>query len=85
MTPEQPVEMKSETPSFGMKAVGINFNPAGDHRVNRIKQICANAIDEMQSLRTSTDSPEVKRLASVAITELQGAQMWAVKAITWKD
>ena len=30
-------------------------------------------------------SGEVKRLCSVAITEAQGAQMWAVKAITWKD
>jgi hypothetical protein len=27
----------------------------------------------------------LERLASVAITELQGAQMWAVKAATWKD
>lgn len=71
--------------SFGQKAVGISFNPGGDDRVNRMKQICANAIDEMNALRDSADSPEVRRLASVAITELQGAQMWAVKAITWKD
>jgi hypothetical protein len=28
---------------------------------------------------------ERSRLASVAITEAQTAQMWAVKAITWKD
>ena len=30
-------------------------------------------------------SPEQKRLCSITITELQGAQMWAVKAATWKD
>ncbi len=72
-------------PTFGQKAVGISFNPGGYDRVNRIKQICANAIDEMAALRNSTESGEVKRLASVAITELQGAQMWAVKAVTWKD
>jgi cell division protein FtsL len=30
-------------------------------------------------------SGEHKRLASIAITELQTAQMWAVKAVTWKD
>jgi hypothetical protein len=30
-------------------------------------------------------NPEVKRMASVAITELQTAQMWAVKAITWQS
>jgi len=39
----------------------------------------------MNHLKISTTSPEVKRLASIAITEAQGAQMWAVKAITWKD
>jgi len=39
----------------------------------------------MNELRTNTTSPEVKRLASVAITEAQTAQMWAVKALTWKD
>jgi hypothetical protein len=39
----------------------------------------------MHSLRNTTESNEQKRLASVAITEMQGAQMWAVKALTWKD
>lgn len=41
--------------------------------------------DQMNDLRTSSSSPEVKRMASVAITEMQTAQMWAVKALTWKD
>jgi hypothetical protein len=44
-----------------------------------------NEIDRMHSLRNTTESNEQKRLASVAITEMQGAQMWAVKALTWKD
>ena len=30
-------------------------------------------------------SGERPRLWSIAITEAQGAQMWAVKAATWKD
>lgn len=42
-------------------------------------------LEEMNALRLRTDSQEVKRLASIAITEIQGAQMWAVKAATWKD
>lgn len=71
--------------TFGEKAVGINFNPGGDPEVKKAKQIMADAIDQINGLRATTDSPEVKRLASVAITELQGAQMWMVKAITWKD
>jgi hypothetical protein len=32
-----------------------------------------------------TESGEGKRLASIAITEAQGAQMRAVKALTWRD
>jgi hypothetical protein len=38
----------------------------------------------MNFLRESTESSEVKRMVSIAITEAQTAQMWAVKAITWK-
>ena len=33
--------------------------------------------------REATDSQEVKRMLSIAITDLQSAQMWAVKAVTW--
>ena len=71
--------------TFGQKAVGLSFNPSGDDAVAQCKQRFADAIDQMNDLRTSSSSPEVKRMASVAITELQTAQMWAVKALTWKD
>lgn len=71
--------------TFGQKAVGITFNPSNDNTVNRLKQIYANAIDEINRIRTESEDPEVKRLASIAITEAQGAQMWAVKAATWKS
>lgn len=71
--------------TFGQKAVGLAFNPSGDDAVAKCKQIFADAIDQMNELRNSTESNEVKRMASVAITEAQAAQMWAVKAITWKD
>ena len=80
-------EVNGEIPTltYGQKAVGISFNPSKDSAVHRIKQICANAIDEIDALRKTTESGEVKRMCSVAITELQTGQMWAVKAITWKD
>jgi hypothetical protein len=38
----------------------------------------------MNELRNRS-SGERARLASVAITELQTAQMWAVKALTWRE
>lgn len=75
--------------SFGMKAVGLAFNPSGDERVNKLKTLYAEVIDILADLRAGGPnqeaSPEIKRLASVAITEAQTAQMWAVKAVTWKD
>ena len=71
--------------SFGQKSVGLNFNPSSDIEVTRAKTIFAAAIDQLNDLRNTTTSGEVKRMCSVAITEAQTAQMWAVKAITWKD
>jgi hypothetical protein len=74
--------------TFGEKAVGLTFNPSGDERVLAIKKTYALVIDHLYDLRESEMqlvSPEQKRLLSIAITEAQGAQMWAVKALTWKD
>lgn len=69
--------------TFGEKAVGLSFNPSSNEDVNECKRTFAKAIDQLHDLRSRTQDPEVKRLCSVAITEAQGSQMWAVKAITW--
>lgn len=71
--------------TFGQKAVGLSFNPSNDNNVDKCKRIFAEVIDQLNDLRSETTSPEVKRMCSVAITEAQTAQMWAVKAITWQD
>ena len=71
--------------TFGQKAVGLSFNPSNDDAVSKCKQMFADAIDQMHALRSTSENPEVKRMASVAITEAQTAQMWAVKALTWRD
>lgn len=71
--------------TFGQKAVGLTFNPSNNPQVDNIKREFANTIDQLNTLRSETEDPEVKRLASVAITEAQTAQMWAVKAITWSS
>ena len=70
--------------TFGEKAVGLTFNPSGDPVVHDIKTISASFIDLMHVLRESTQDPERKRMCAIAITEAQTAQMWAVKAATWK-
>lgn len=72
--------------TFGQKAVGLTFNPSGDPTVHACKQAFANLIDMMAEMLTDTEtSPEKRRLANQAITEAQIAQMWAVKALTWRD
>jgi hypothetical protein len=71
--------------SFGQKAVGLTFNPSNNSEVDACKRLFAQAIDQMNVLRQANNSVEIKRMASIAITEAQTAQMWAVKAITWKD
>lgn len=73
--------------TYGEKAVGINFNHGEGGvatQIHTIKQHYANIIDYLNGQRTEERS-ERNRLLSVAITEAQSAQMWAVKAITWKD
>ena len=87
MTPDENVGLGQigRELTFGEKAVGLTFNPSGDTAVTTTKKYFAKIIDDMNSLRSSTEEVEAKRLYSIAITEAQGAQMWAVKAITWKS
>lgn len=76
--PERPL-------TFGEKAVGLTFNPNNDPAVYKCKAGFAALIDQMHELRSKGGQTDTPRLCSVAITELQGAQMWAVEALTWKD
>lgn len=80
MAPEQEREL-----TYGEKAVGLNFNPSKNDAVSLIKSQSAALIDTLNNLREANPSGEVKRQASVAITEVQTAQMWGVKAATWVD
>jgi hypothetical protein len=70
--------------TFGEKAVGRTFNPGNILEVDEIKLDFANIIDTLNDMRTETGDAEVKRMLSLAITDAQTAQMWAVKAVTWQ-
>lgn len=70
--------------TFGERAVGLDFNPSSNPLVTQVKSAYAVVIDQMHNLRESSQDPEIKRMAAVAITEAQTSQMWAVKALTWK-
>ena len=69
--------------TFGQKAVGLAFNPSGDDKVSKLKQLYAEIIDILNDDR-GDNRDERARLSSVAITEAQTSQMWAVKAITFE-
>lgn len=75
--------------TYGEKAVGLTFNPSNNGDVDTIKRLYANIIDHMDDFRKGYikrgDNPEMVRLCSIAITEAQTAQMWAVKAIPWRS
>lgn len=71
--------------SFGERAVGVSFNPSRDPNVDEIKRLYAAIIDHLNYERIRVEPSERARLLSIAITEAQGAQMWAVKGFTWMD
>ncbi len=69
--------------TYGEKAVGLTFNPSNDINVQKVKELYAQIIDLCNDIRGQEKS-EKSRLLSVAITEAQTAQMWAVKGITYQ-
>lgn len=69
--------------TVGETAVGLQFNPSQDPTVKELKELYAKIIDILDADRGS-NRDERARLASVAITEAQTAQMWAVKAVTFQ-
>lgn len=75
--------MNKENLTFGERACGISFNPGGIPVVNAVKKAYAEIVNQLNDIRVNESDPEVKRMCSVAITELQTSQMWAVKAVTW--
>ena len=73
--------------TYGEKAVGLTFNPSGDPDVDRVKKLFAEVIDlcHHKRLLAANRGTEKGRLFAIAVTEAQEAQMWAVKALTWRD
>jgi hypothetical protein len=78
-------QTRGKVVTYGEKAVGLTFNPSGDDDVTRLKRLYAEIIDICDGLRTVASRGEKARLYSIAINEAQTAQMWAVKAVTWRD
>lgn len=74
------------TQTFGQKLVGLTFNPSGDPKVQKAKELCAELAD---LLRDHYEEKEVtfeleSRLFNHAIGEILNAQMNVVKVLTLK-
>lgn len=61
--------------------VGVTFNPSNNEAVDHIKAAAANLIDYLAPIANNRDHPGA-RCASIAMTEIESAAMWAVKAVT---
>lgn len=72
--------------SFGQKLVGLKFNPSGDDKVGKAKQLCADLADMVrdweQERQTSTELEDI--LYHHTIGEILNAQMNVVKLLTLK-
>ena len=68
--------------TLGEKRCHINFNPSSDDKIGTFKRMMADAIDYCNKELMSTEDSEAKRCFSIAMTELETAQMYAVKGIS---
>lgn len=65
----------------GEYRVGISFNPSSNPKVDDFKKRIAVLIDDLNDYAVHRDKPGARE-ASIAMTELESAAMWAVKAVT---
>ena len=69
--------------SLGQYRVGTSFNPSANPLVDEIKKQAAALIDLIDGIQIATDPPDaVIRLKHIAMTEIETAAMYAVKAAT---
>lgn len=70
----------------GEYRVGIDFNPSKSDTVGQIKRMAADLINMICDIEDESMNPirdtERKRLKALAMTSVEEAAMWAVKAAT---
>jgi len=74
--------MTSVEQTLGQKRVRAAFNPSNDSIVDLIKEKAADLIDLCDSHMAGSTSGEERRLWALAMTHIEDAAMWAVKAAT---
>lgn len=66
-----------ENITLGQKRVQRNFNPSAIPKVETIKEMYANIIDHLETLRHENNGREI----SIAQTEAETSCMYAVKSL----
>jgi hypothetical protein len=70
--------------TLGEQRVRTDFNASNSDAVAELNNDHARLIDKVKAISDATTDNEVKRLCSLAMTDLESAAMWAVKAATAK-
>lgn len=73
--------------TFGQKLVGLTFNPSGDDRVGKVKQLFADVLDAIGDPAADTErrSYSYNIIRTQAINTTMLAQMAVVKFLTWRE
>ncbi|MEY4571381.1 MAG: hypothetical protein RLZ10_585 [Bacteroidota bacterium] len=75
------MELPEKETTLGESRCHINFNPSSDDKIGTFKRMMADAIDYLNDLSNQSEDGEAKRCFSIAMTELETAQMYGVKGI----
>ena len=72
--------------TFGEQLVGLTFNPSGDPKVQRVKEICAELADLLRENHIKEEEFSFLKniLYNHTIGEILNAQMNVVKVLTFK-
>jgi len=77
--------MEDRELTFGEKLVGLTFNPSGDEKVQRAKELCAELADLLNdNADPSSERPLCRLLFDKTIGDILDAQMNVVKVLTFK-
>lgn len=88
-TKDMPKDAVASRPmTAGERAVGMTFNPSGDEKVAKLKELFAAAFDIVEQSVPADDgtipTARKRKMRDAALHEIVSAQMWAVKVVTLK-
>jgi hypothetical protein len=77
--------METRELTFGEKLVGLTFNPSGDDKVQKAKELCAELANLLYNdYNNKLNSGLAEKLYFHTIGEILNAQMNVVKVLTFK-